>query len=111
MVEKKKKIIKKASVKKTAVKAKSSITKKKVIAKTTPQKSSNQSLIMSIILGIFIIISAFQSFQINSLKTQIETGGVKITSSSESSYTSSGNSGKSAVPSSIQDLPDMVGGC
>ena len=106
MVETKKDTVKKVK----AVKSKSSVTKKKVTAKV-PKKGNNQNLIMSIILGIFIIISAFQSFQINNLQTQIEDGGIKISSSGGSSYSSSGSSKNSEVPSNIQDLPQMVGGC
>jgi len=111
MVEKKE-TKKKVTAKKTgAVKSQSSVTSRKKVTAKVPHKKNNQNLILSVILGIFIIISAFQSFQINDLKTQMQEGGIKISSSVGNSYSSSSGSGKSDVPSNLKDLPQMVGGC
>tara|TARA_Y100000310_G_C20663001_1_gene805839 strand:- start:1721 stop:1948 length:228 start_codon:yes stop_codon:yes gene_type:complete len=74
----------------------------------------NKQLIISIVLGVLILISVVQALQLNGLKGQIEDGdfstGTKSTSTPVAS--SGGQSGGGAtLPSSIQDLPSMVGGC
>lgn len=70
--------------------------------------------IVAIILGVLIIISVVQAFQLNGLKTKMEEGKLSIgSSSSKTSATSSGDSNQktSTLPSSVKDLPQMVGGC
>ncbi len=70
--------------------------------------------LMAIILGILILVSVVQAFQLNGLKEKIAKGQVSIGSSSNTgSTTSSGGSNQrtSALPSSVKNLPKMVGGC
>tara|TARA_Y100000310_G_scaffold333188_1_gene410218 strand:+ start:1635 stop:1862 length:228 start_codon:yes stop_codon:yes gene_type:complete len=73
-----------------------------------------QATIVAIVLAVLVLISAVQAFQLNALKTKVEEGGLKLSSSSSgSSVASSGGGGRStgSLPSSIRDLPQMVGGC
>lgn len=67
-----------------------------------------QNTIIVVVLVVLIIISVFQAFQLNDLKTKINEGGL-ITSS----FTAPGDGGRvtASLPSNIQNLPQMVGGC
>mgnify|MGYP001266569381 CR=1 FL=1 len=70
-------------------------------------------MIITIVLGVLILFSVVQAFQLNSLKAELKDEGLTVSSSSSStSVASSGeNSKPAAVPASIKDLPTMVGGC
>lgn len=74
-----------------------------------------QTAIVAIILGVLVLISVVQAFQLNSLKTKITEGGLSIKSAGGSTplAASSGDSGRAtaSLPSNIQNLPQMVGGC
>ncbi len=74
-----------------------------------------QRIFVAIILGLLVLISVVQAFQLNSLKTKIADGQMSIGSSSSKTtpLASSGDSGKKTaeLPSSIKNLPAMVGGC
>lgn len=70
--------------------------------------------IVAVILGILVLISVVQAFQLNSLKDKIAGGQLEIkSSSSKTPIASSGDSGKktASLPTSIKNLPKMVGGC
>jgi len=71
--------------------------------------------IVAIILGILVLISVVQAFQLNSLKDKVGEGQLSVGSSSSKTTvaTSSGDSGKTAtsLPASVKNLPQMVGGC
>ncbi len=70
--------------------------------------------IVAIILGVLVIISVVQAFQLNSLKKNVAEGQLSVSSSgSKTPVASSGDSTKrtASLPSSIKDLPQMVGGC
>lgn len=73
-----------------------------------------KTTLVAIILGVLVILSAVQVVQLNGLKTKVKEGGVSVqTAGSTTPVASSGDTGKttSALPSSIKDLPQMVGGC
>ena len=63
----------------------------------------NRNVIIVIVLVVLVLLTAVQAIQLNSLKTSISTGKVSIGSAPSSS--------SAGVPSNIQDLPSMVGGC
>jgi len=65
----------------------------------------NRNVIIVIVLVVLVLLTAVQAIQLSSLKTSISTGKVSVGSAPAQS--SSGG----AVPSSIQELPSMVGGC
>ncbi len=71
--------------------------------------------IVAIILGVLVLISVVQAFQLNGLKTKVAEGQLSVGSSDSKTTvaTSSGSSGKStaSLPSSVKNLPQMVGGC
>ncbi|MBI2558538.1 hypothetical protein HYW20_04400 [Candidatus Woesearchaeota archaeon] len=64
----------------------------------------NRNVIIVIVLVVLVLLTAVQAIQLSSLKTSISTGNVNVGSAP---LQSSGAS----VPSSIQNLPSMVGGC
>ena len=65
----------------------------------------NRNVIIVIVLVVLVLLTAVQAIQLNGLKTSISTGKVSVGSAPVQS------SGGVSVPSSIQDLPSMVGGC
>ena len=83
-----------------------------------------QTTIVAVVLGILLIISVVQAFQLSSVKSKLTDGKLSVSSSSAKTAPLSGSTGvassagsasaekrTSAVPSSIKDLPTMVGGC
>ena len=67
----------------------------------------NKNLLIMIVLAVLVLVSAVQAVQLNDLRTKIASGEIKTTGAA----TSTGSSGAASVPSSIQNLPSMVGGC
>jgi len=74
----------------------------------------NKNLIIAIVLAVLVLISIVQAVQLNSLRTKVSEIGTTGTSSQKvsvgSGSDSSGPQG-TALPSNIQNLPQMVGGC
>ena len=66
----------------------------------------NRNVIIVIVLAVLLLLTAVQAIQLNSLKTSISTGKVSV-----GSAPAQGSGGGGGVPSNIQDLPSMVGGC
>ena len=64
----------------------------------------NRNVIIVIVLVVLVLLTAVQAIQLSSLKSSISTGKVSVGNAPAQS------SGAS-VPSNIQDLPSMVGGC
>ena len=73
----------------------------------------NKQLIISIVLGVLILISVVQAFQLNGLRGKIAEGDFTVGTKSTSTPVASGggSSGGGAIPANINDLPQMVGGC
>ena len=73
-----------------------------------------KNTIVGIVLGILVLVSVVQAFQMTSLRSQI-SGGSAVQTASASQPVASGSPSSGAktaqVPSSLQNLPDMVGGC
>lgn len=65
-----------------------------------------QKTIVTIILGVLVLIAAVQAYQFSELKTKLAGGSVPVATVSAPS---SGNAPQ--VPSNLQNLPQMVGGC
>lgn len=75
-------------------------------------KKMDQKIVISIILGVLVIISAVQAFQLYTLKEKVSTSGLKTGGSSVPIVAgSAGSAGGAGVPSSAGGLPQMVGGC
>lgn len=73
----------------------------------------NKNLIIAIVLVVLIVISVVQAIQLGSLKTKIGSSGVtaKVAASTTNPTVTSGNNQQVNVPSNLNDLPEMVGGC
>ena len=71
-----------------------------------------KTTIIALVLGILVIISVVQSFQLYGLKEKIADGELSLSSSSSSTglATSSGKE-TGSLPANLQNLPEMVGGC
>jgi len=70
--------------------------------------------ILAVVLGILILVSMVQAVQLNGLKDTISDGGKVMKSAASSASTTSADSTTKTtetVPKSIQNLPQMVGGC
>lgn len=77
-------------------------------------QNMNTTMIVAGVLGVLIILSAVQAYQLSSLKGTLEDG--QMTVKSQSGKTSVAQSGdtqqkSSNLPASIKELPQMVGGC
>lgn len=70
----------------------------------------NKNVVIAIVLGVLIVIAAVQMFQMFSLKSTLSgrTGGAAQVSAP---VQSGGGGGGAQLPSNLQNLPDMVGGC
>ncbi|MFQ6010488.1 MAG: hypothetical protein ACE5J7_05230 [Candidatus Aenigmatarchaeota archaeon] len=60
--------------------------------------------ILTVLLVVLVVIAAVQVFQVISLQQHVSTGAVSI-------GTQASSSGAASVPSNLQNLPTMVGGC
>lgn len=71
-----------------------------------------KTVIVAIILGMLVLVSAIQAFQLNGLKEKVAEGQLSVKSASSAVATSGDSSKKTAsLPSSVKNLPQMVGGC
>lgn len=79
------------------------------------KKKSNQMLILTILLAIFVVLSAIQTIEISSLSNKIKSEGFVLGSNAPTtSYNSAipqSTYSQNSVPQDSQDLPKMVGGC
>ena len=65
-------------------------------------------------LALLVVVVVFQALQINDIKTRLAVGATLASTSSGSTTSpasASGAAAGSSVPSSLNDLPSMVGGC
>ena len=68
----------------------------------------DKKMIVMIVLVVLVVIAAVQAFQLNEIKSSISEGGIK----SVGQVTPTASSGGSpALPSALENLPTMVGGC
>ncbi|HIH38623.1 hypothetical protein J4460_01470 [Candidatus Woesearchaeota archaeon] len=70
-----------------------------------------QTTIIAVIIGLLIIVSGVQAVQLSTLKTTLSSEGYSLKAGSPQRAPSSGGANTGALPSSIKDLPQMVGGC
>jgi len=71
----------------------------------------NQNVVIAIVLGALVLIAAVEAYQLVGLKNKIESGNVQVASASAPAPQASGGGGAPALPTSLQNLPGMVGGC
>jgi len=65
----------------------------------------DRNVVIVIVLVVLVLLTAVQAIQLSAVKSQVQSGKVNVANTPSSS--GAGNS----VPSSVQDLPNMVGGC
>ena len=72
-----------------------------------------KNTIVGIVLGILVLVSVVQAFQMTSLRSQLSGGNVQSAAAGTpvSGPAPSGGAKAAQVPASLQNLPDMVGGC
>ena len=69
-----------------------------------------KTTMLTVILIVLVIVSAVQAFQLTSLKAKLESNELSTKSRTvQPSVQSSG--GDVSVPNSLDNLPQMVGGC
>ncbi len=68
---------------------------------------------LAIALGVLVVFSAVQAFQITALKGDLEDGQLSVGTAKKTTSAASSSTGKStgSLPKSIENLPSMVGGC
>lgn len=64
-----------------------------------------KNFVLAVIVAVLVIVAVVQAVQLNGLKEKVESG-VSLKPSSSTSST-----GSSSTPASLQNLPQMVGGC
>lgn len=64
-----------------------------------------KNIIFLVVLVVLLLVSVVQAFQLNSVKEVLSGGGLGVVAPS------SGGSGGASIPTSLQNLPGMVGGC
>ena len=67
----------------------------------------SKNTLVIVVLVVLIVIAGLQAYELISLKNDLNENGVKYSSSSVSSKSSNSQ----ALPSNVQNLPQMVGGC
>ena len=76
-----------------------------------------RDMLVAILLGIIVLIGALQAIQLTGLKNGVSEGTGAASAPAAAAAASPGASSPSApaqpaaVPSSLQNLPNMVGGC
>ena len=73
----------------------------------------NKNTIVMVVLVVLVLISAVQAIQLNNLKKNIASGSLTVKSKTQTTSVASGSGdeGGASLPSNIQNLPQMVGGC
>jgi len=73
-----------------------------------------QTVVLSIVLGVLLLVSVVQAVQLNKLKADISENKISIAeggSSGRITPTTSSGGGSGSLPKSLDNLPSMVGGC
>ncbi|MBI4148638.1 hypothetical protein HY490_05080 [Candidatus Woesearchaeota archaeon] len=67
----------------------------------------DKNILIAIVLGALILVAGIQAYSLMSLTSKVQSGGVSVSSPVQSG----GGSGGASLPSNLQNLPSMVGGC
>jgi hypothetical protein len=74
-----------------------------------------REMILTVMLVVLVFVSAAQGFQLAELSGKVDEVSIEATSGSSASLKSGSSAGSSSssgsLPSSLQNLPSMVGGC
>ena len=67
----------------------------------------NKNVVIAVVLGALVLIAGVQAFQLFSLKTKLVGGEMSVSTPTQAS----GGGGSAKLPSNLENLPTMVGGC
>ncbi|HIH19903.1 TPA: hypothetical protein HA244_01405 [Candidatus Micrarchaeota archaeon] len=73
-----------------------------------------QELILGVLIGILVLVSAFQAFQLAELNGRVQAmgaAGLLSTSLAPASGGQAQAAGQVQLPSGLANAPEMVGGC
>ena len=72
----------------------------------------NKNLLIVGVLVVLVLVSAVQAVQLNDMRNNVNDLGTETTIKSTSVEPSlSSSSGSTSIPTNLQNLPGMVGGC
>ena len=74
----------------------------------------NRNITIGIVRGLLIVISAVQAYQLATIKSKLggaPTGGSTVKTTTTTTPTASSGGAAPQLPSSLENLPSMVGGC
>jgi hypothetical protein len=69
-----------------------------------------KEMLLTALLVVLVLVSATQAFQLADLNGKIESSSIS-TGTTKAAASSSSGSEKTSLPSNLQSLPGMVGGC
>jgi len=75
------------------------------------ENNMKQTTIVMIILAVLVATSLVQAVQLSGLQNTIEEKGVSLGAAAPVRASSGSGGSPASLPSSLQDLPTMVGGC
>ncbi|MBI4017286.1 MAG: hypothetical protein HY363_06360 [Candidatus Aenigmarchaeota archaeon] len=67
----------------------------------------DKNVIIAIVLGALVLVAGIQAFSLMSLTSKVQSGGAVVSAPAQAAGGGSG----AALPSNLQNLPSMVGGC
>jgi hypothetical protein len=67
----------------------------------------NKNIVIAIVLGALVLIAGIQAFQLFTLKDKLGSGQISAGTNTQASA----GGGSPQLPSNLQNLPNMVGGC
>lgn len=70
----------------------------------------DKNVIISLVLGVLVVIAVLQAVQLVGLKNKL-SGGAVNTGSANVPVQAGGSGNGAQLPSNLQNLPQMVGGC
>ncbi|MFH1391008.1 MAG: hypothetical protein ABIH20_01720 [Candidatus Diapherotrites archaeon] len=78
----------------------------------------DKNTLIALFIGAMFLLAAFQTIQLSELKQEINIQSTEITQlqgtanlAAASAAIQTTSSGSSGIPQSLQNVPDMVGGC
>lgn len=71
----------------------------------------NQNVVIAIVLGALVLIAAVEAYQLMGIKSSLASGNVQVGAAAAVPQSGAPAGGAPALPSSLQNLPGMVGGC
>jgi len=71
----------------------------------------NTNTIVAIVLGVLVLVSAVQAFQLSGMKEKVSDGQLSVASASVNPQAPASPARTGSLPTSVKNLPQMVGGC